>query len=200
MKVKFFDAKTMPFAKLALGTALLFVGIVIGVLAVFAVAVLNKPSPEGLKEVLLQDAVKYITAEQKSLGIECNELNKTIRAYLEQDLRPVLNSYQSGENWYKGIDADMRKRMSKLRYDYSSCGRLFSEAKRVNWDGLEKFGYSSALEYELAVLNTLIGFEFCDVNDAKCLGKSFIDLEDAVTKIEIILTPTELKGPPINGG
>lgn len=187
MKFKLFEAKTMPFAKLALGAALLFVGIVIGVLTVFVIAVLNKPSPEELKSILLQDAVKYITAEQKSLGIECNELNTAIRTYLEQDLRPILNSYQSGENWYKGIDADMRKRMSKLRYDYSSCGRLYSEAKRVNWDGLERFGYSSALEYELAVLNTLIGFEFCDVHDAKCLAQGFIDLEDAVTKIETSL-------------
>jgi hypothetical protein len=116
-----------------------------------------------------------------------------IRVFLDQDLRPVLNSYQSGENWYKRMTPDMRKRIEKLQNDYASCGRLYSEAQRVKWQGLNQFGNIMALETELIVLLTLIRFEFCDIRDAECMDKGLSDLKDAVSKIETRLASTDEK-------
>lgn len=191
MKVKFIGGSKSSFAKLAIGTALLLVGFLIGVFTVFAFAVRSQPSPEELEAILLQDSIKYIAAEQERLQTDCNELNTIIRVFIEQDVRPMLSSYQPGGDWYKDIDPDMRKRMEKLRYDYSSCGRLYSEAQRIKWEGLKKFGYTTALETELTVLNTLIGFEFCDVHDVKCMDQGFFDLKDAVSKIETRLVASD---------
>lgn len=189
MKVKLVDDEKTWFTKLAIGTAVLLVGIVIGVVAVFAYLILNQPSREELEASMLQESVKYITTEQQRLGVNCNEFNTTIRDFLEKDIKPVLDVHQPGRNWYKDINADVRKRMDSQISNYAACGRLYSEAQRVKWDGLKGFEFTVSFQSSLMVLNTLIGFEFCDVHDAKCLDQGFRDLQDAVTEIENHLAP-----------
>ena len=74
--------------------------------------------------------------------------------------------------------------MDELRDNYFACGRLYRAAKNVKWDGLNGLEYTIELDREIAVLNTLVGIEFCNEHDAMCLDQGFRDLQDAVTKIE----------------
>ena len=182
--MKFVDDKRTWLTKLGIGTALVLVGVVIAVVGVVAILILNQPSREELEATMRQESVDYIKSEQVRLGINCNDLGTTIGGFLEKDIKPVLNVHQAGRNWYKDINADVRKRIEKLRYNYSDCGRLYSQAQHASWDGLNGFKYTLGLEAQLAVLNALIRFEFCDVHDAKCLDQGFRELHDAVTKIE----------------
>lgn len=193
MKAKFFNNKKPWFAKLAIGTTLLLVGVVIGVVAVLAYIILNQPSREEIEASMVQESIKYITTEQQRLGINCNAFNATIRDFLEKDIKPILKIHQPGRNWYKDISADAQKRMDSFISNYSSCGRLYSEAQRIKWDGLKGFKFTVAFQSRLMVLNTLIGFEWCDEHDGKCLDQKFLDLRDTVTKIETHLAP-ENKG------
>lgn len=48
------------------------------------------------------------------------------------------------------------------------------EAQRVKWEGLKGFKFSVGFQSNLMVLNTLIGFEWCDEHDAKCLDQNFV--------------------------
>lgn len=181
------NGKNPWFAKLAFGTALLLVGIVVGVVAVLAYIILNQPSREEIEADMRQESIKYITSEQQRLGINCSEFNITIRNLLEKDIKPVFKIHQPGRNWYKDISSDLRKRMDSQLSNYSSCGRLYSEAQRVKWDGLKGFEFTVGFQSNLMVLNTLIGHEWCDEHDAKCLDQKFLDLRDAVRKIETYL-------------
>jgi hypothetical protein len=182
--VRFVGDKKTWLPKLGIGMALVLAGIVIGVIGVFAIAVLNQPTQQELEAIRLQDSVEYITTEQKRLGANCNESRTAIRDFLERDVKPVMKAHQPGRNWYEDINADVRKRTEKLRYQYAACERLYAEAQRAKWDGLREFGFTAGLETELIILNTLLRFEFCDTRDAECLDQDFLDLQDAVTKIE----------------
>lgn len=189
MKAKFVNDKKSWFTKLTIGTTMLLVGIVIGVVAVFAFLLLNQPSREEMEARMLQDAVKYITTEQQRLGINCSEFNTTVRDFLAKDIKPVLNAHQPGRNWYKDINADMLKRLESLKSNYGACGTLYSEAQRVKWNGLKGFEFTVSFQSSLMVLNALIGYEFCDGRDASCLDQRFRLVQDAVTKIENHLAP-----------
>jgi len=189
MNAKIVDEQKTRFTKLAIGTVLLLVGVVIGVVAVFAFLLLNQSSREEIEASMLQESVKYITTEQQRLGINCSEFNTIIRDLLEKDIKPVLNAHQPGRNWYKDINADVRKRMDSQISNYAACGRLYSEAQRVKWDGLKGFEFTVNFQSSLMVLNTLIGYELCDVQDASCLDQRFLDVQDAVTKTENHLAP-----------
>lgn len=49
--------------------------------------------------------------------------------------------------------------------------------------GIKEFGLTIGLEKEIIVLTTLLRFDFCE-RDAACLDQAFLELQDAVTKIE----------------
>ena len=176
-----------------MGASLVLIGVVIGVIGVFAIAARNQPSPEELEAIRLQDTVDYIKIEQERLGVNCNELSMTMRDFLEKDIKPVLIAHQFSQNWYEDIDSDVRNRMGVLRDNYFACGRLYRAAQHGKWDGLNGVEFTVELDRDVIVLNTLIRFEFCDVHDAKCLDQGFRDLHDAVSKIETRLALADTK-------
>lgn len=184
MVPKIGDKNKSWFVKSVMGIALLLIGIVIGVVAVLAYIILSQPSREEIEASIVQESIKYITTEQQRLGIDCNAFNATIQDFLEKEIKPVLKTHQPGRNWYKDISEDARTRMNKYVSNFTSCEMLYSDAKRVKWDGLKGFGLTVGLRTSLMVLNILIRHEWCDEHDAKCLDQKFYDLRDVVRKID----------------
>ncbi len=78
--------------------------------------------------------------------------------------------------------------MNRYVSNFTSCEMLYSDAKRVKWDGLKSFGLTVGLRKNLMVLNISIRHEWCDEYDAKCLDQEFHDLRDIVRKIDAHLT------------
>lgn len=193
MKEECLEERRRLLPSLKVSTVLILVGVVIGVVGVFVIGILSEPTTEELEAIKLQDTANYINAEQGRLGINCNELNSTIRNFLEKHVTPILDVHQPGRNWYKDINADMREQVKKLRYSYSDCERLYSQAQQAGWDGLQGFKYTPGLETQLAILNTLIRYEFCGAHDVKCLDEGFRDLQEAATKIETALVMADAK-------
>jgi hypothetical protein len=173
------------FAKFGMGTLLIFVGIVIGAIGVLGILLWSGPDAEDLEAILLQDNVEYIQGEQARIGFDCSQLATGIKDFLNQDLRPVLDARQPGQDWNENISVDVRERMDTLRDRYFVCGRLYAAARNGNWDGMKSLAFAVELDRDIIVLNTLIRFgEFGTECDSTCLDGNFRELRTAFDRIE----------------
>jgi hypothetical protein len=185
------ENKKMRLAKLGMGTLLVFAGIVIGAIGVLVLLLWSGPDAEELEAIRLQDTVEYIQGEQERIGFDCSLLAKEIRDFLHQDLRPMLDTRQPGQDWNGDVSADVRERMGELQDRYSVCGRLYAAARNGKWDGMKDLAFAVELDRDIIVLNTLIRFgEFGSECDALCLDGNFRELRDAFARIEARLAQT----------
>jgi hypothetical protein len=186
--VKFVEDKKRWLTKLGISSILVFAGVVIGVVGVLFIAVRDQPDPKELEALRLQDTIAYITAEQARLGVDCGALRPAIQNFLVNAIQPVLNVRQPGTDWNTEVSEDVRKQMGELRDFYFACGRLYRAAQNGKWDGLDDLRFAIELDKEIILINTLIRFgEFGEECDASCLDKNFLDLQEAVNRIEVRL-------------
>lgn len=181
----FVENKRSPFAKYGVAITLVLIGVVSGIVITLALIVRDRPDPKSLEEVSKQYVIEYTKKEQARLGVNCSALKTTIKGFLEKDIRPVLSARQPGEDWNQHINTDARKRMGDIRDYYFACGRLYSAAKSVKWDGMKDLDFSVELDREIIMLNTLLGFgEFSEQCNAACLDQNYRELQEAFKKIE----------------
>ena len=179
------ENKKKLLAKLGMGALLVFAGIVIGAIGILVALFLNQPDQEELEAVLLRDTVEYIQGEQARIGFDCSLLARGIKDFLNNDLRPVLDTRQHGQDWNQQVSADVRERMGTLRDRYFVCGRLYHTAQNGKWNGMKDLGFAVELDRDIIVLNTLIRFgEFGGECDAACLDGNFRELREAFDRIE----------------
>lgn len=172
-------------AKLRMISFLVFVGIVIGAIGVLVLLLWSGPDAEELEAIRLQDTMEYIQGEQARIGFDCSQLATGIKDFLNQDLRPVLDARQPGQDGNENISADVRERMGALRDRYFVCGRLYAAARNGNWDGMKGLAFAVELDRDIIVLNTLIRFgEFGTECDSTCLDENFRELRTASDRIE----------------
>lgn len=186
--MSFVERKRGWFNKIGIGVLLVLVGILIGLVGIAALVVLNKPTPEELEALRLQDTITLITSEQTRIGFDCGEIGSEMHDFLETEIRPFLNARQPGMGWSMNVSEEMRGRIGKMMDLYFACGRLYRVAQTGNWGGLDDIGFSIELDKEVILVDTLIGYggyggpgEACD---AICLDGKFQLLEGAVNQIE----------------
>lgn len=166
-------------------TSLVLAGITITLIGIVMILVLNQPDQNDLNKIKLQYTVKYIQSEQARLGVDCHTLRKTLGGFLVRDIHPVLQSHQSGQDWIASISQDTIKRMEGVRNDYFSCGILYRAAQSVQWDEFKDVDFTTKLDNEISILNTLVRFgEFGKKCDVTCLDQNFHELQNTVDAIE----------------
>lgn len=180
----FVDKKNL-LAKYGIAITLVLIGVVGGIAITLVLLVLDRPDPKSLEEVRKQYVIDYTKKEQTRLGIDCGALKTSLRGFLEKDIRPVLNARQPAQDWNQYVSAEVRKRMGDMRDYYFACGRLYSAARSVKWDGMKDLGFSVELDRDIIVLNTFLGFGgFGEQCNAACLDQNFRELQEAFKKIE----------------
>jgi hypothetical protein len=184
MKARFVDGKKGGLAELGRGAALVILGILVGVIAVFTIAIRNQPSPDELEAIRLQYTVDYIESEQARLGFKCSNLRTTIQQFLEKDIGPILEAHQPGRHWNRDINENIRNRMEAVRTYYLACGRLYREAQLAKWDGLKELDFAVELDRDITLIDMLVAIDFCEGNDAACRDENSRKLHDAVIRIE----------------
>jgi hypothetical protein len=174
--------------KLALSVILVFVGILIGVIGILTVLTFDTLEPEEVEAIRLKDTIEYVQTEQARLGVDCGMLKATLLSFVQNEIRPVLNARQSGQEWNQFISADVSDRMEELQRNYFVCGRLYRAAQNGKWEGLKDLAFAVELDKEIIILHTLVSFgEFGEQCDALCLDQRFGELQSAVKKIEVRL-------------
>lgn len=184
----FKEAMKTQRTKVLPGAILIFIGVVIGIVGSVLMWIQSRPDQKSIEELQKNYVIEHTQKEQARLGIKCGELRVRLRDFLEKDIRPVLDSRQSGEGWSRHVSASLREKTEKMRDDFLVCNRLYLAGRNGEWNGLTDVGFTVEIEREFLDLYTLIRFgESGGSCDAACVEQQFQDLNDIYKTIETAL-------------
>jgi hypothetical protein len=159
-------------------------GVLLALMIFIAWIYVRQQSPMTREQLHEKYIREYTKREQVERGVDCSKLKLELREFLETQIRPIVESRKSGQNWNALVKQETKTRLDYYREAIFTCMLLYKAGDNGSLNELKGLDYAVQLGRPFFTMDSLLQIGGSKANcDATCLDRQFAELDKSYKEI-----------------